>query len=198
MGIELKTKAEGSLQTLFSRTPCRYVEDMDKTSMFRRHSYFDKKRNRRALYTSFNNQPDSLGFRLMVQDKVVHVVRGRRHILEYDAEEIEAALLSKHTQSAYLSLKPGREKGKATCTLVEVQFCKWPSIIRFIRLLESGDVFLNFTMAANGQGSIKDHGFLWRIRTDALERLYLSSKVFDPQTRPQPAPMIPKVQMPQR
>ena len=46
MGIELKTKSDSSLQTLFSRTPTRYVEDANKKEMFARHSYKDEKRDR--------------------------------------------------------------------------------------------------------------------------------------------------------
>ena len=50
MGIELKAKSDNTLQTLFSRTPSRFVEGFDQTAMFRRHSYHDKM-GRRALYT---------------------------------------------------------------------------------------------------------------------------------------------------
>ena len=41
-----------------------FVEDFDKTAMFQRHSHHDKT-GRRALYTSFNKWPDTLGFRLV-------------------------------------------------------------------------------------------------------------------------------------
>ncbi len=179
MGIELKTKSDGSLQTLFSRTPCRFVEDTDKQTMFKRHCYLDNSRDRRALYTSFSSTPDSLGFYLTVVDQVIQVRRSNAIVLEYDAELIEEALLSKHTQTAFLLLKRGRDKGAEVCTLQGVQFCKWPSIIRFLRLLSAGDVFLDFTMSARVNGTIKDHGFLWRIRSSALDGLYLSNKTLD-------------------
>lgn len=180
MGIELKTKSGGELQTLFSRTPSRFVEDSDKAGMFNRHCYYDKQRNRRALYTSFSKDPDTLGFRLDVNDQVVRVVRGRVTVLEYDAELIEAGLLSKHTQTVFLTLDCGGKTGRETCTVKSAQFCRWPSIIRFIRLLLSGDVFLDFTMSQDSRGIIKDHGFLWRVRSSVLDRLYLSHEVFDP------------------
>jgi hypothetical protein len=180
MGIELKTKSDGSLQTLFSRTPSRFVEDKDKTTMFNRHCYLDNRRGRRALYTSFSNVPDSLGFQLAVTDQVVRVVRRKATILEYDAEAIEEALLSKHSQTAFLTLARSGRNGRETCTLEGAQYCKWPSIIRFMRLVLSGDVFLDFTMSEGAPGKIKDHGFLWRIRSVALQHLYLSHKVFDP------------------
>lgn len=174
MGIELKTKSDKSLQTLFSRLPSRFVGHHDKQTMFRQHSYV--RNGRQALYTSFNATADSLGFRLKVCDQVIQVFHKRSAVLEYDAESLEEALLSKHTQTAYISLLRGTQNGQQTCSLVSVQFCKWPSIIRFMRLISSGDVFLDFMMSEN-RGRIKDHGFLWRIRTASLENLYLSTEV---------------------
>jgi len=179
MGIELKTKSDGSLQTLFSRTPTRYVGQKDKTSMFNRHCRLDRKRARRSLYTSFNNRPDGCGFRLDVHNQVIRIVRWRTTILEYDSEQIEEALLSKHTQTVYLSVARGYEKAQEICAVESAQYCKWPSILRFLRLILTGDIFFDFTMSEDARGKIKDHGFLWRIRTEALPRLYLSNRTAD-------------------
>ena len=73
MGIELKTKRGGSLQSLFANKPTEYVDCEDKRDLIEKHGYFDEKRNRQALYTSFNSNGDSLGFsssRLMHRIKV--------------------------------------------------------------------------------------------------------------------------------
>ena len=114
MGIELKTKSDSSLQTLFSRTPTRYVEDANKKEMFARHSYKDEKRDRKALYTSFNTSPDSLGFHLKVSSNQIQTIRNGTVVLEHDAENIEAALLSKHTHTAFLFLSRMKtDKGEA-------------------------------------------------------------------------------------
>jgi hypothetical protein len=179
MGIELKTKADKSLQTLFSRKPSRYAEGMDKKGMFDRHSYVDIERGRRALYTSFSHKPDSLGFRLAMQDQVIRVERNGQAVLEYDADDIEAALLSKHSQTAFISVKPMAKNGGQFCTVERLHLCKWPSIIRFLQLVSSGDIFLDFTMSQPANGGLKDHGFLWRIRSESLERLYLHSQQLD-------------------
>jgi len=179
MGIELKTKADKSLQTLFSRKPSRYANGVDKKGMFDRHSYVDTERGRRALYTSFSRKPDSLGFRLSVDGQVIRVERSGQAVLEYDAEDIEAALLSKHSQTAFVSVKPMAGNGREFCTVDRLNLCKWPSIIRFLQLVAGGDVFLDFTMSQVADGRVKDHGFLWRVRSDALERLYLHSQTLD-------------------
>jgi hypothetical protein len=176
MGIELKTKGDKSLQTLFSRTPSRYIQDDDKQSMFQRHCYKDMKRNRRALYTSFSVKPDSLGFSLVADREIIKVLRKKHCIMEYDAEAIEAALLSKHSQTAFITLKRVNIKGRNDCQIQSVSYCKWPSIIKFLRLVESGNVFLDFTMSEKSNGRISDHGFLWRIQSEVLSDLYLHTE----------------------
>jgi hypothetical protein len=174
MGIELKTKHDKSLQTLFSRVPTRYTGCQDKRDLLARYGRDDLKKNRRALYTSFCSEPNTLGFSLEATSGSIRVVNGGEGVLEYDTETIEAALLSKHSQTAYVSLDTRRRDGKEQCRVGSVLYCKWPSIIRFLKLIESGDVFLDFTLSMSGN-RVKDHGFLWRIRTSSLQDLYLSS-----------------------
>lgn len=179
MGIELKTKRDQTLQTLFSRVPSRYTQDQDKRGMFDRHCYDDWKRNRRALYTSFTSQPNSLGFSLIVERQIVRVVRNGDSVLEYDAETLEEALLSKHSQTVFLAVAPKAQDGKEFCTLTAATYCKSPSVIRFMRLISEGEVYLDFTMSARPNGRIADHGFLWRIRGESIDRLYLSTEVLN-------------------
>jgi hypothetical protein len=45
-----------------------------------------------------------------------------------------------------------------------------------MRLVGSGDVSLDFTMSQDAAGRVKDHGFLWRIKSSALPKLYLSTE----------------------
>lgn len=181
MGIELKTKQDRSLQTLFSRVPTRYTGCPDKRTLVEIYGYFDNKRNRQALYTSFNNQEDSLGFRLKGQTERVEIFKEGTSLLEYDAEVLEAALLTKHSQTAYITLTSRRKNGVEECCVDSVLYCKWPSIIRFLRLIKSGSVFLDFTLSISGD-RVKDHGFLWKIRSSALGDLYLFNEIQELET----------------
>ena len=104
MGIELKVKHGKSLQTLFSRVPSRYLACKDKNQLVEKFGYFDDKRTRQALYTSFNNAPDSLGFYLASKKDKIVVNKKKVEILEYDNSVLENALLSKHNKTAYISV----------------------------------------------------------------------------------------------
>jgi len=176
MGIELKTKADKSLQTLFSRTPTRFVDSEDKNEMFEKHHYWDDKRGRKALYTSFNSAGDSLGFRLVVKDLTVVAEREGATVLEYDAVALEKALLSKHSRTAYLGISSLKRDGVAYAQLDSIQYCQGPSIISFLKLIRQGGVYLDFTMSEKSNGRVNDHGFLWRIKGSELPNLYIGHR----------------------
>ena len=106
------------------------------------------------------------------------VKNGGVEILEYETEIIEEALLSKHSQTAYIYLSKGFDNQKEVCHIESVKYCRLPSIIKFLRLIKEGDVYLDFTLSKK-DGRTKDHGFLWRIRSSALQKLYLFNDIQD-------------------
>ena len=179
MGIELKAKHGKSLQTLFSRVPSRYLACKDKNQLVEKFGYFDEKRNRQALYTSFNNAPDSLGFYLAAKKDKIVVKKKKIKILEYDDSVLENALLSKHNETAYVSVSSQRLKNcKKGCRFEQILYCKTPSLFRFMRMANDGNVYLDFTLSEK-VGRVKDHGFLWRVPQNAIGCLYQKTQLID-------------------
>lgn len=179
MGIELKTKHDNSLQTLFSRVPSRYLACEDKKQLLQNYGYYDKSRNRRALYTSFNNTIDSLGFYLSTESDRIVVNRNKLEVLDYNNSVLENALLSKHNETAYLSVSSRRlQNGDQGCQFNELLYCRTPSMFRFLRMASDGNVYLNFTLSEKS-GRVSDHGFLWRIPQKAIADLYINTELID-------------------
>ncbi len=179
MGIELKTKRGNTLQTLFSRAPSRYLACKDKRQLVEKFGYYDNKRSRRALYTSFNNIPDTLGFYLAAKKNRIVINKNKVEILDYDSNLLENAILSKHSETAYITVSVGRlRNGSVGCRFDELLYCKIPSIFRFMRMADNGDVYLDFTLSEKN-GCIKDHGFLWRVPQGAISNLYKETHLFD-------------------
>ncbi len=179
MGIELKTKHDKSLQTLFSRVPSRYLACKDKKQLVEKFGYLDKVRERRALYTSFNNISDSLGFHLAVGKDTLVVNKKKIEILEYDNNILEEALLTKHNETAYVSVSSQRLKnGNYGCRFDQLLYCKTPSLFRFLHMAKDGNVYLNFTLSEKS-GRIKDHGFLWRVPQESIGDLYQKTQLID-------------------
>jgi len=180
MGIELKTKSDiKSLQTLFSRVPSRYLACNDKNELVSKFGYFDEKRKRQALYTSFNNISDSLGFNLVVNDDRIVINKEQLEILEYDNSVLENALLTKHNETAYISVSSKRLKnGRSGCRFDKLLYCKTPTLHRFLHMANDGKVYLNFTLSEKS-GRVKDHGFLWRVPQIDIGDLYKKSVVIE-------------------
>ena len=103
MGIEIKTKTDNSLQTLFSRVPSRYIGYADKKELVQQHGCFDEKRSPQALYTSFSSKPDTLGFRFLCETKNSQYQGTAQNCWRIKANLLEAAQLSKHSETAYLN-----------------------------------------------------------------------------------------------
>ena len=179
MGIELKTKHGKTLQTLFSRVPSRYLACENKNQLVERFGYYDAKRERQALYTSFNNTPDSLGFYLNPKENRVVVNKKKVEILEYDGSVLEDTVLSKHNETAYISVSLSRSEGSETrCRFDQLLYCQTPSLQRFMRMAEDGNVYLDFTLSEKS-GRVKDHGFLWRVPQDAIADLYQKNQLIN-------------------
>jgi len=60
--------------------------------------------------------------------------------------------------------------------LTSATYYRWTSVIKFLRLVDAGDVLLDFTMSEGARGGLHDHGFRWRVRSNAVHRIHLHSE----------------------
>ncbi len=176
-GIELKTKASSKLQTLFSRTPSRHTGCSNNLDLIESWGYQDKKTGRQQLYTSINSEGDSLGFSIRHQNDYIQVLNGSTELLQYDVNRLEEALISKHSESAFIDVETRESGGINECRFTHLLHCKNSSIDKFLDLLNDGKIYLDFTLSIKN-GRSKDHGFLWRIKGE-LRDLYETSESYD-------------------
>ncbi len=177
MGIELKTKHGSTLQTLFSRVPSRYLACQDKNQLVEKYGYYDNRRQRQALYTSFNNAPDSFGFYLRTKKDRITVNKKKMEILEYDNSLLEDAILSKHNETAYISVSVRRlENGKAGCRFDQLLYCKTPSLLSFMRMADDGNVYLDFTLSEKA-GRVKESWILMASTARCFRRFISENSV---------------------
>ena len=174
LDIELKTKIGNSLQTLFSLAPTKYTGCSNKSELISQFGRQDEERERLSLFTTFGCKPNNLGFSLSVIGDSVIVKNMDKSILEYKSEKINDSLLLKHKKTAYIKLTKCVNNGVEQCKIDSVFMCKEPSITLFLRLVELGKVNLEFSMYIKN-GKLRDYGFSWRIRNEAISYLYLYS-----------------------
>lgn len=178
MGIELKTSTGKTLQTLFSRIPTEFLDCENKRDLVLKHGYYDIKRERQALYTSFSSKGDSLGFSLKTDRDDVFVIKNNKKILSYEAETLEEALLSKHSETAFIKIDTFKQEDEECFKLEKMVYGRWPSIIKFMRLIDQGRVYLDFTLSIKND-KVRDHGFCWRIDPEAFDDLFLETEVIE-------------------
>lgn len=167
-GIEIKTKATSKLQTLFSRTPSEYLGCGNRLDVLQKYGYKNKD-GRTQLYTSVNHAGDSLGFHLIALAGQVILKRGPEAVLAYDYSRLTKALKSKHSETAFVTVKPAERS--STCHYPTLQHCREPSFEKFLTLLQSSKIYLDLTLSVKN-GVAKDHGFLWRLPSDELPNLF--------------------------
>ena len=46
----------------------------------------------------------------------------------------------------------------------------------FIKQIKQGNIHLDLTLSMDSRGALRDHGFLWRIQSSAIEQLYAKSE----------------------
>jgi len=101
------------------------------------------------------------------------ILKNGTELLRYDCDLLEEALLSKHTESAYISVSTRKgPNDEQECRFSELVYCKRPSMRRFLKMIDNGDINLDFTLSIKN-GRICDHGFLWRVKSEAITNLYL-------------------------
>lgn len=177
MGIELKTKHDKSLQTLFSKVPTKYIGCANKRELIEKFGYYDEIKERQALYTSISSKGDALGFSLKCNNDYISVYKNGQEILRYDCDILEDALLSKHAQTAYISVSKRRDSdGTQLCRFDQMIYCRQPSMRRLLKLLKRGQIHLDPLLSIKN-GKIKDNGFLWKVQPDSIPELYLSVEV---------------------
>ena len=120
-----------------------------------------------------------LAFRWKGTNDYIHVVRNGKRVLAYDCDILEEALLSKHSETAYIPVTSKRDRRSgAMCRFDSLTYCKQPSMRRFLKLLNAGKVYLDPLLAIKN-GRILDNGFLWKVLPDAVPDIYLHTEHFD-------------------
>lgn len=83
-------------------------------------------------------------------------------------ETLEARLLEKHQRAAFILASERTTKTKSTFCYDELIYCEQPSIDRFVDLISQNQIVFEFTMSEKSDGSIRNHGYPWRLNNPSL------------------------------
>lgn len=187
-GIELKSgrAKQGNKTTLFSKTPDWRRSAASRADLIPKYGYFDPKEARMALYCTVGPVPNTQGLFLQVDDDEDHVeVRHRSDagvvspVMVWDLPVLEASLLQKHRETFWVKALTQTAEGTEQFHYVSAVHTQAPIAANLGPLIKTGHVTLDLVMHIRANGSVRDHGFLWRIDPRHRALLFPEARVYD-------------------
>ncbi len=103
-------------------------------------------------------------------------MKGAETVVHYSYAVLRDRLMEKHPATLFITVR-ARGTGAAEDFLYDSAiYCRQPSFADFLALVEEQAVGLDFTMHVKPDGTVRDHGYLWRIRESKIPELYAFRK----------------------
>jgi hypothetical protein len=192
-GIEIKSKRVRGKNnramnnvSLFSQVPYWSLSScksgMDILNMC---GYVDSETNRKQLYCTVNNSPNSQRLYLLVNENENLVECNVRHedtskpVVVWDLINLKTQLEVKHKKTFWVKAKVKTDEHKNEhFHYIEVEQTQTPLISNLPALIEIGAITMDFTLSkkATGNGT-RDHGYLFRIKPSNFDLLFPPTKI---------------------
>ena len=182
MGMEIKAFRDDDLtlddsekMNLFLKEP-KWTDGMTAAQRIKTYGYVDDN-GRQALYSTVTKNESSHGFALVVDKpnaQVVMTFRGEP-VAFWTNAILEKRLTEKHSETVFVSAHT-QGKGKAEqFHYYGVNWCRTPSVEKFLELIDEGAVMLELRMHVKPTGAARNHGSAFRIKQNRIRDLYQSS-----------------------
>lgn len=197
-GIELKASRRGQSNrvNLFSQIPSWKTSDItDARTLLDRYGYVRK--GRLQLYCTVKaGSPNSQGLFLgtRVEEGFLDCLhqgetkfapeedRAAEKVVNWYLSKLRERLAQKHAETFWVKSE-SRGEGEDECHhYVEVVHTRGPILANLVPLLGDGTVTLDFTLSKRPTGTIRDHGYLFKILPENLEALFPPPEIHDLRT----------------
>lgn len=146
---------------------------------------FSDKKNRIQLFHSiFANKKNSYGLQLEVSaednylKQYCNLADRREDDVLWEISVLQDALRNKHRQTFWVKSKTRIDEGIEKFLYYEGEYTREPNVELMPLLLEAGDIFVDYTIKQNPNGSVKDQGYLFRMKKNNLTSLFGEAKTF--------------------
>jgi hypothetical protein len=179
-GIEIKSHRLGKSGriTLFSKTPD--WNNYSRVQLLDEHGSLDKN-DRWSIYTSiYGNHESTSGWKLehYENEERLYVMRHGVKVVFWPISVIREALQNKHRKSLFVFAERRGSKETEEFKYVRATYAENSSYDKLTELILSGKVCHDFAMHRREDGSVKDHGFLFRINAENVTDIFESRKEF--------------------
>jgi MvaI/BcnI restriction endonuclease family len=177
LGIEIKAKhkkiaqkSEGKLN-LFQQGPI-WAQDLSAKERIRLIGI----QNEQALYTCYSQittKPNNLDLSLSLNPHSIDLKKNVGDIGHWLNSKLSERLHEKHQRAAFVLAAEKTVKSTKYFLYEDLIYCEQPSIENFLNLVEQNQIVFEFTMSEKENGSIRNHGYPWRLnRSELLDQLF--------------------------
>lgn len=190
-GIEIKAGRtlggrQASRTTLFSKTPDWSRSTVSNgLGLLDAYGYRDA-RGRLQLYCSLNNQSNTLGHYLDIQDDdlMLHAMHQQpntgapaNRVLLWDMDQLRSSLAEKHKETFWVKAKVKRNaNGQESFHYTDVIHTKGPLLGNMVEMFKLGHIELDYLIheewGSGGGRKSRDHGYLFKIWQKNLSNLF--------------------------
>lgn len=177
-GIEIKCKgirdgAQPGKINLFQQSPTwatrmpakdriKSIGYPDEAGLYACHSQVTPKANHHGLMLEIQNEKSK-----------IDLYKDAGSIGHWAFSLLEKRLLEKHSRAVFVKAHIKESKGDFYYKYDELIYCDQPDIHRFVNLVSRGNIVFEFLMSQKPDGSVRNHGYPWRLlRFELLNELF--------------------------
>jgi len=165
---------------LFLKEP-KWLDQGSAAERIKRFGYRDKQQ-RPAWYQSVTCRENSEGLCLQRDDtnSLLLLLDEADAIAGWRYDVLAGRLAEKHNQAVFVGAETqGRGKSERF-HYTTVEYCRRPSIERFLKIVDQGDVIVELRMHVGTNDRVRNHGTAFRIRKNRIQDLYKSRQLLRP------------------
>lgn len=187
-GIELKTsRSSKNRSNLFSKTPNWKISRLKGTAdILNERGVYSEEANRIALYNTLKaNLPNSHNMLLRVDQENDFLRQNYANESEevndvvWLIEDLKKSLLEKHPKSLWVKADIDIRNNWEYFKYNKLTYTHSPNPNFFVPLVEAKIITLDYTMHFKKNGTARDHGYLFKILPENLEKLFPKPQEFD-------------------
>ena len=193
-GIELKAKRAGTRtagrRTLFAKTPA--WEPGGRVALLDGHGSFDAN-GRFSIYQSiYAHRENKEGWRLSYDpiEERLWVLRHGSKVVSWSRAVLARSLETKHRETVFVYAETRGKGADEEFHFTRAIHATGADIERLLRVFEDGQGCQDFAMHRRANGSVRDHGFLFRVDDAALPGVFRDVQSVDLLVSSDPPPVL--------
>jgi hypothetical protein len=128
-----------------------------------------------ACHSQVTTSPNNIGLLLevLVANSQIDIRKNSAAVGYWSFDQLAKRLAEKHARAAFVKAKTRKTTSKTQFSYEELIYCERPSIKRFVDLVVNRNIVFEFLMSEKKNGSIRNHGYPWRLcRAALLDQLF--------------------------